>query len=152
MGLDMYLEKKNYVKNWDYMSPEELHKITVKKGGKIRKDIKPKRISHIVEEVGYWRKFNALHDWFVRTCQDGVDDCKEYYVDPTVLKQLLDILKKIKANKKLAPELLPTAQGFFFGGTDYDEYYFDQVKETISLLEKLLKENPNGEFYYTSSW
>ena len=28
------------------------------------------------EEVAYWRKFNALHNWFVQNCQDGVDECQ----------------------------------------------------------------------------
>ena len=62
MGLDMYLHKKTYVKNWDHMKPEELHEITVKKGGKVRKDIKPDRINEVVEEVAYWRKANAIQD------------------------------------------------------------------------------------------
>lgn len=152
MGLDMYLYKKTYVKNWDHMSPDELHKITVKKGGKVRKDIQPKRIAHIVEEVGYWRKFNALHNWFVQNCQNGEDDCREYYVDPSKLKELLVNLKKIKANMKLAPELLPTTDGFFFGSTDYDDWYEKDLDYTIPLLEKLLKEDPDGDFYYRASW
>ena len=27
------------------------------------------------EEVGYWRKANAIHGWFVRNVQNGKDDC-----------------------------------------------------------------------------
>ena len=61
MGLDMYLYKKSYVKNWQHMKPESLHKITIKKGGKVRKDIKTDRITYIIEEVAYWRKANAIH-------------------------------------------------------------------------------------------
>ena len=29
MGLDMYLEKRTYVKNWDHQTPEERHTVTV---------------------------------------------------------------------------------------------------------------------------
>ena len=29
MGLDMYLHKRTYVKNWDHMGPEDRHTITV---------------------------------------------------------------------------------------------------------------------------
>jgi hypothetical protein len=151
MGLDMYLHKKTYVKNWSHMNKEELHEITVKKAGKVRKDIKPERISEITEEVAYWRKFNALHAWFVAKCQNGEDNCGEYYVSREQLKELLSLLEEVMKNKGKAKSLLPTRSGFFFGGTDYDEYYYNDVKETITVLKKLIKEE-GGDFYYTSSW
>ena len=162
MGLDMYLSKKTYVKNWRHMSPEELHKITVKKGGKVRKDIKPERISYIVEEVGYWRKFNALHNWFVENCQGGVDECQVSDVSFENLQELLEVLKKVQSlkpkdgevtiNEEKLAELLPTSSGFFFGSTDYDEYYFEEIDRTIELLEELVKEGEGEEFYYQASW
>ena len=154
MGLDMYLYKKTYVRNWDFMKKEELHEITVKRGGKIRTDIKPERISEITELVCYWRKFNALHNWFVKNCQNGVDDCKEYYVSKILLEELLTELKEIyeSNNKDVAKEKLPTQEGFFFGGTEYDEYYYGDVKETIEMFESLLNEEEGGDFYYSSSW
>src|SRR6187549_2040929 len=80
MGLDMYLNKKTYVKNWSHMAEKERHKITVRKGGRIRKDIKPERISEITEQVAYWRKANAIHRWFVEKVQGGKDDCENYEV------------------------------------------------------------------------
>lgn len=150
MGLDMYLHKRTYVKNWDHQTPEEKHQITIKKGGKVRNDIQSKRISEIVEEVGYWRKFNALDNWFVKNCQGGVDECQESYVSTEKLKELLESLKAVVADKNNATKVLPTTSGFFFGGTEYDEYYFKEVKDTIKLLEKLIKED--GDFYYRASW
>jgi hypothetical protein len=154
MGLDMYLNKKSYVKNWNHQTPEEKHSITVKKAGKARKDIQPKRISYIIEQVGYWRKFNELHNWFVQNCQGGVDECQESYVSIEKLKELLSTLKAVIANKDSANKVLPTQGGFFFGGTDYDNYYFQDVKETVKLLESLLIESEGVEcdFYYQASW
>ena len=151
MGLDMYLNKKSNVQNWSRQSPEEQHEITIKKGGVVRTDIKPERITSIVERVAYWRKFNALHYWFVQNCQNGVDDCRESYVSSDKLKVLLENLKQIDSDHSKAPELLPTAEGFFFGGTEFDEYYFQDVKETIQVLEELLQEE-ESDFYYRSSW
>jgi hypothetical protein len=49
-------------------------------------------------------------------------------------------------------DLFPTASGFFFGGTEYDEYYIQEVNETIELIEGLLKEDENGDYYYQASW
>ncbi len=31
-------------------------------------------------EVGYWRKANQIHNWFVKNVQGGVDDCGYYGV------------------------------------------------------------------------
>lgn len=151
MGLDMYLSRRSYVKNWDFMDDKEKHTVSIKKGGEVRKDIKPERISHIVEQVGYWRKFNALHNWFVTNVQDGNDNCGEYYVDYNQLEKLLEDLKSINNDSKIAEQKLPTASGFFFGGTEYDEYYFSEVQRTIELIEELL-EDKEGSFYYSSSW
>ena len=155
MGLDMYLYKRTYVKNWEFMDESQKHRILIEKDGKVREDIKPERITYITEEVAYWRKFNALHAWFVENCQDGIDDCKEYYVSVEQLKELLSILQEIDSSNllKTAEENLPTQSGFFFGGTEYDEYYFEEVKETIKTLESLLsEENSDASYFYNSSW
>lgn len=97
----MYAFKKTYVKNWSHMKPEELHEITVKKGGEIVKSIKPERIYEIVEEVAKWRKANAIHKWFVDNVQDGEDDCKEYHVSHDQLTELRDLCAKVLAASEL---------------------------------------------------
>ena len=54
-------------------------------------------------------------------------------------------------NQDEVEELLPTQEGFFFGGTDYDESYIEDLKDTIKQLEPLL-EDKDGEYEYCSSW
>ena len=159
MGLDMYLSKKTYVKNWSFQTPEETHEVTVLKGGQPVSHIKPERVSFIVEEVAYWRKFNALHGWFVNNCANGVDDCKEVYVDSDQLKELVDTLKKVKEifdnpemDQSEIEDLLPPTEGFFFGNSDIDEYYKQDVIDTIDVLEGLLEEEGQHDFYYRASW
>lgn len=154
MGLDSYLLKKTYVKNWDHYRPQEVNHITIKKGDVDHPTIKIKRISFVIEEVGYWRKFNALHNWFVKNVQNGVDECQESHVPKHKLEELLDLLKKVKEEHTKGPDLLPTAGGFFFGSTDYDDWYFDDVDRTVTLLEDLLKEPEDdcSDYYYQSSW
>ena len=157
MGLDMYLHKKTYVKNWSHMTPEELHEVSVKKNGQPVVGIKPERVSEISETVGQWRKFNALHKLFVENCQNGEDDCKEYHIDKSQLVELLGVLKQVQEDYNTtggikAHELFPAESGFFFGSTEYDEWYFENVKETVVLLEELIQEEGDGDFYYQSSW
>jgi len=151
MGLDMYLYKRSYVKNWDHMGPAERHAITVTKGGEPT-PIKPERISYIIEEVAYWRKANAIHRWFVEQVQEGKDDCGEYDVASDQLAELRDLCAKVLANRDKAADLLPAQSGFFFGPTDYNDYYFSDVQETHDTLTALLLESKYGDYQYHSSW
>lgn len=151
MGLDMYLTAERYVSDWnedDKELAEQLAKLPV--GNKIG------RIKSLTADVMYWRKANAIHEWFVKNTQDGVDECQHTWLSISDLFALLDVCKQVYADHSLAPELLPTQEGFFFGATDYDEYYYDQVKATIDGLEEVLnlpeEELKGWEFYYQSSW
>ena len=156
MGLDQYLTKKTYVSNkwqkeWKKRGKEvsfmgHVAKVTGVPG------IKQERICYIEEEVIYWRKANAIHKWFVDNVQDGVDNCGIYYVDPRLLNDLLDTVNEALKEKSKAHKLLPAQEGFFFGSTDYDEWYFEDLKRTKKALTEILKEKNSGDYYYHSSW
>jgi hypothetical protein len=156
MGLDMYLSKKTYVKQWEHQGDDNF-KVEVTKKGEAVSHIKPERISYIEEEVGYWRKSNQIHNWFVQNVQNGTDDCGNYYVEESQLQELLELCKQVLANNELAEELLPSASGFFFGSTEYDEWYFNDLTRTVQIIESLLSERNergyiDGDIYYHSSW
>lgn len=61
---------------------------------------------------------------------------------------------KIMKDTSLAETLLPTTSGFFFGSTDYDQWYYEDVKRTYEKLNEIIEENEFDEynFYYESSW
>ena len=154
MGLDMCLKKKTYVgANYEHRNVKGKIDLSV---GDERLNVKFSRVSEIVEEVGYWRKANQIHNWFVQNVQDGIDECQESLVSLEQLTELRDLCQKINKSKsvKQAAELLPPAQGFFFGGEDLDEYYFEDLKDTLKILNPLIKEveKDGGEVYYRSSW
>lgn len=153
MGLDMYLKKKIYVgAHYDHRSVRGNVEIYIE-GLPLKVNFN--RISQIEEQVGYWRKANQIHRWFVENVQKGQDDCREYYVSIEDLKSLLADCKKVKDCVIEAPEVLPTQQGFFFGGTDYDEYYWQDIDDTIEIVEEILKEEEEGsrgDYYYRASW
>lgn len=156
MGLDMYLNKKVYV-GANYEHNKVTGEINLLKDGKPL-PVNMKRVTYIEEEVGYWRKANHIHKWFVDNVQDGVDDCGDYYVSEEKLQELLTACKNVVNKPELAASELPTQSGFFFGGTEYDDYYIEDCKNTIEIIEGLLKEKDpekdyiNGEIYYHSSW
>jgi hypothetical protein len=149
MGLDMYLNKRTYVQHWEH-NGDDNYEVTVTKGGEPTK-INPKKVKYIIEEAGYWRKQNQIHRWFVENVQEGIDNCGEYYVSKDDLQTLLDLCQKVKADHSLAESLLPSASGFFFGGTEYDEWYYNGIDNTIDILKEAL-EDERGEYLYSSSW
>lgn len=146
MGLDMYLTAKMSLYDKD------------KRSAKVRKIFpvmfKSGNINYIRVgfEGGYWRKANHIHEWFVTNVQGGVDDCGYYAVGRETLKRLLDICRKIMTNPEIAEELLPTQAGFFFGSTEYDEYYCRDLKRTVEIIERCLQLPEEWSFEYHSSW
>jgi len=136
MGLDMYL----------YRKPK-----TTK--GKILCKIKNGRAD---EEVGYWRKANHIHAWFVNECGQGIDKCQTIPVSQKKLIELLERLNRVqKSHRKLiAEELLPPQGGFFFGRTDIDDDYWEGINESIKIISKVLKETDfeTERIVYQASW
>ena len=130
-------------------------------------------------ELAIWRKANQIHCWFVNNVQNGVDDGQCYEVSIEQIKKLLMICKVVKKRCEFvvleksknnifsnlrengysitfkdtvyAELLLPTMEGFFFGRTNYDEYYFKNIQDTIDQLEIVIK-NYNGERMYYRAW
>ena len=109
----------------------------------------------IEREVAYWRKANQIHRWFVENVQEGNDDCGNYYVERDQLVQLRDLCDSLLANRdnKEALEKLPPRSGFFFGGTEVDEYYWSDLESTVEQINRALADvSEKAEFYYHSSW
>lgn len=134
MGLDQYLEKVK--KGQDKLNGEQLY---------------------------YWRKVNPIHKWFTDNCADGdmektIDGVRVTISD---LKKLRDDIKLVLDNKNKAKEVLPTQEGFFFGGYDYDEYYFDSLESTYKWLTGFIENQEldidevfegGYDIYYSASW
>ena len=55
-------------------------------------------------------------------------------------------------NAEEIAKILPTTDGFFFGSTDYDQWYLKDIKDTIEILEKAIADPDSGEYYYSASW
>lgn len=184
MGLDMYLDKRIYIGGqYDWNKVEGIVDI---RADKKQIPIDLHKVSYIAERVAYWRKANAIHNWFVENIQNGEDNCKEYSVSLDKLKELLELCRKVKRIAKIGnglvktsmtlkngewvqnyakgkviinadevANILPIKEGFFFGYTDYNEYYLEDIDYTIKTLENIIKEDENGcmnDYVYSSSW
>lgn len=185
MGLDMYLYAKKSVCNGSWTKPEEkaFHKAVSDAVPEIYDSGNLGSIE-VAFEAAYWRKANQVHQWFVKNCQSGKDECQETWVQREQLEELRDLCKKVLntvetvngevhngttykpggeviehmepgrvvCQKKIAEDLLPTQGGFFFGGTDYDEYYLRDLEGTVEMLDKALALDDSWSFEYQSSW
>jgi hypothetical protein len=144
----MYLTRELYVKNWDHHPKDGRWEITVKRGGRLIETINPAKISGVIEEVGYWRKANQIHAWFVDRVQEGVDECQKSYVSSKQLAELLMVCRGLfYLHEQLGdtPEVLsaieerlPPREGFFFGSTDVNDSFWEDIKLTIGILEPLV--------------
>lgn len=156
MGLDQYLTAKTTIVGSEYApkeSQETYNKVLSAVGASPVNKVSVS-MATVGIEVAYWRKQNAIHKWFVDNVQNGVDECQESYVSREKLTTLLELCNRVIAEPSEAGTLLPSQSGFFFGSTDYDEWYHDGVKYTAETLTALLADPQyeGWEFYYQSSW
>ena len=150
MGLDMYLYKKEYVQNWDHTPKEERHEVSVKRGGK---KLNLGKVCYIESEVAYWRKANHIHGWFIRECANGIDDCRPVYVSGRRIKELKKLIETLLVSKDrdYAENILPPKEGFFFGSYVIDEYYWQDLENTLAMFNEMDVSNDDF-FVYQASW
>lgn len=178
MGLDMYfyLKEKNRVEGWTQGSDDEYRAFGHwnEEAGAPDETNYPEDIKNLAEyiynanfkssyisddgmrqyQIGYFRKFNALHAYIVNTLAGGRDECQEIYITKDNLSALLGKLYTVSKNNELAESELPTADGFFFGSTEYDEWYFSDVNDALEMCELFLTniDFDKYDLVYHASW
>lgn len=122
---------------------------------------KPKSIEEVVtffkdfkstyyaEPDVYFRKVNFVYRYFSNKL---VDEC--CFVEKSDMEDLISRCDKVIKNHSLASELLPTQSGFFFGSIEYDNWYFNDVKDCKEQIEKILKKfnEKTDVFFFIMSW
>lgn len=156
MGLDMYLYRREYLSNYSWGGDNEkevaaFNTITDAIG------IKPCAESphiHVEVCVAYWRKANAIHKWFC-DLDGGRDECQNIYVNREKLVELRNLASSVLLQPALAEDFLPPQQGFFFGSYEIDEWYMEDMKNTVYQLNEILESTPEDswtDFIYRASW
>jgi len=180
MGLDMSLTKKVYVKNWDHYEPKDRYSVLVKKGGEkvdlgnvsaVVTEIGDWRKANAIHNwfvqntqggddqngVETFVEHDKLQN-LLFLVNEVLDSCE--LVDGEIQNgytyhdgKQVPIMQKGKTIKDptVAQKLLPTQSGFFFGSTNYDQYYYGDLVYTQKVLKEALKDK-EGCFYYSSSW
>ena len=100
----------------------------------------------------YLRKANAIHHYIVENHADGVDECQVIELDRTDIKALQCVVKAVVNDRSLAPSLLPTSDGFCFGGLEYDDWYFNQLENFDRELDAMMNRDDWNYIQYQASW
>jgi hypothetical protein len=154
MGLDMYLSAEKFVSGYEHNKDEHFKKIL----DAMNIDEADAGKSVVVSiNVGYWRKANAIHNWFVQNVQNGEDNCARYYVPQEKLEELKadceDSLRAyLEGDKVKAENIIAPTSGFFFGSTEIDQWYAKDLNQTIEIIDKCLTKFKDYGIYYQSSW
>lgn len=77
----------------------------------------------------YFRKVNFLLPYF-----NYEDNLSYIEISKEAISSLIRDCEEVldKKDDEVSADLLPTECGFFFGSTDYDEYYYHDVESTYS--------------------
>lgn len=161
MGLDQYLVKKRKdlkkeYKNFEY---EEAY---WRKANQIHKWFVDK-VQNGVDDCEYYEVSKEQIEELLDTCKEVISKSKlvegKVYAGKHLDRETNEWVTEYVDGKyiedtEIAESLLPTTSGFFFGSTDYDEYYIQDLTYTIETFEKLLEnfDFENYDLFYTSSW
>lgn len=104
MGLDMHLYREQHEL---YGGTRRLRIVEEGGGGET---IILGSNAKLYEEMGYWRKANQIHGWFVDNVQGGEDDCGEYEVTRSQLQELLYLVLEVISHSKLVPGKVSVGQ------------------------------------------
>ena len=156
MGLDQYLYASKNVGNAEWRGDEENKQFSEIINAMNAHDmVDGEEIPNatVMLRVGYWRKANQVHGWFVKHVQFGNDDCREYDVSRAQLQGLLTAGQNVKQNPSMAEEALPPSEGFFFGNNEIDEWYWHDIDYTIELVSRVLRTvSEDWNLTYRASW
>ena len=165
--MNLYIRKNEYCSKYYKEEGSDLKLEFPKEASRFFPNLTNLVISRTTDyTVGYWRKANAIHNWFLENCaardelDNPIDDCRPIEIPVEKLEELFITCKKVLEDHSLAKRLLPTEDGFFFGSIEYDEDYFDAIEDTIDIIEPVIKfirhnienNDKSWDVIYQASW
>ena len=160
MGLDMYLirRKKDLKKDyWDFDNEEVywrkanmVHKFFCDNGEEIKNEVIYKISKENLQEL--LDKCNEILEKVI-VKEGKIKNGATYNSEKGEWEPILEDGEYIVNEEEIA-EILPTTSGFFFGSTEYDQYYLENIEYTKEKIEDVLR-NTNfdeEECIYLASW
>lgn len=96
-------------------------------------------------DCAYFRKANFIYAYFAHLIDSNTECC---IVNKDEIESLFDacgLVLERRNDTEFAKEVLPTCPGFFFGSTDYDEWYYEKVASCYEQMKIILEEWEDGD-------
>ena len=167
MGLDMMLvkRKKDLKKENKEVEWNETSEIAYwRKANQVHKWFVD-NVQNGVDDCGYYEVTIEKLQELVDICReilrevkliDGKVLLRDYYTNESGKTEHIKEygIGKVIDKPEICKELLPTQDGFFFGDTNYNEYYYEDIEHTRNRVQAIidLLEWELYDVYYTSSW
>ena len=146
--------KKDY---WDFDNEEiywrkanMIHKFFCDNGEEIKKQFIYKISKESLQEL-----LDKCNQVLNRVCvkEGKIQNGATYSIETSKWEPILEDGKYIENADEIA-EILPTQEGFFFGSTNYDQWYLEDIEFTKKEIEKLLDKTnfDEEECIYLASW
>lgn len=104
-----------------------------------------------IEEVWRGRKENHIQA-FMEDKVGAVENCQYLFLNKSNIANLVGRLAAVSKMHDMASELLPTQEGFFFGGTEYDDWYFQDVERELKEFTEILDTWDDDRVYAYWAW
>ncbi len=129
-----------YLYRQQYANPKLKGTLKLEQAGK-HMTITPERPTYLREEIACWHKANHIHRWFVENVQNGRDDCRDYDVDESHLKDLLATVIAVLNRSKLVPGKVSAGHRTLQPGerrdTWEDGFVIDDPETAMALLPRM---------------
>lgn len=105
------------------------------------------------EEVYYYRKFNALQNYF--ESYHNIQNCEDVEINIEILDDIEHRLQLVLDDNTLAEQYFPSVGGFFYGDTTYNNYYYEDCQTLLNQLSSLrgqLETLPNNKKLIYTCW
>lgn len=105
------------------------------------------------EDVYYYRKFNALQNYF--ESYHTIQNCEDVEINIEILDELEHRLQLVLYDRTSAEQYFPSVSGFFYGNTTYNNYYYENCKKLLNQLPSLrekLETLPNNKKLVYTCW
>lgn len=119
-------------------------------------------VQNDVDDCRYYEVSKEQLEALLEICNEVLENCNlvdgrisnGYTFDANGKKIKQYIEGKYIEDPSVADELLPTTEGFFFGSTDYDEYYIEYIRHTVDIIKDVLASTDFDRemIVYSSSW
>ena len=104
-----------------------------------------------LEDRWIGRKENHIQSYIEGEVGD-VENCDYLFLEREHIEKLVERLQRVKDDHTQAGVLLPTQAGFFYGNTDYDEFYFEDIEAELKEFREILDSWDDTKRYAYWAW